>query len=127
LAKLNQFIEERLEQISILDVLADSEHWLNWARLLGPLSGYDLKLKNPNSRNGTSVFAYGCGLGPSQTARSLKIIDCRQITWINQRHVIEETLDKIITEIINKYNKFALPTIWGSGKSASSVGINLMP
>lgn len=122
LAKLNQFIEERLEQISILDVLADSEHWLNWTRHLGPLSGHDSKLENPKPRYVTTVFAYGCGLGPSQTARSLKLIDRRQIAWINQRHVTEETLDKIITEIINKYNKFALPKVWGSGKSASADG-----
>jgi TnpA family transposase len=122
LAKLNQFIEERLEQISILDVLADSEYWLNWTRFLGPLSGHDSKLENPKPRYVTTIFAYGCGLGPSQTARSLKLIDRRQIAWINQRHVTEETLDKIITEIINKYNKFALPKIWGSGKSASADG-----
>lgn len=122
LAKLNQFIEERLEQISILDVLADSEHWLNWTRHLGPLSGHDSKLENPKPRYVTTVFAYGCGLGPSQTARSLKLIDRRQIAWINQRHVTEETLDKIITEIINKYNKFVLPKVWGSGKSASADG-----
>jgi TnpA family transposase len=122
LAKLNQFIEERMEQISILDVLADSEHWLNWTRLLGPLSGHDSKLENPKPRYVTTVFAYGCGLGPSQTARSLKLIDRRQIAWINQRHVTEETLDKIITEIINKYNKFSLPKVWGSGKSASADG-----
>lgn len=122
IAKLEQFIDERLEHISILDVLADSEHWLNWTRLLGPLSGHDSKLENPKPRYVTTVFAYGCGLGPSQTARSLKLIDRRQIAWINQRHVTEEMLDKIISEIINQYNKFALPKVWGSGKSASADG-----
>lgn len=122
LAKLEQLISEKLEHVSILDVLADSEYWLNWTRLLGPLSGHDAKLENPKPRYVATVFAYGCGLGPSQTARSLKIIDRRQIAWINQRHVTEEMLDRIITEIINKYNKFALPKIWGSGKSASADG-----
>lgn len=122
LAKLEQFIGERLEHLSILDVLADSEHWLNWTRLLGPISGHDSKLENPKPRYVATVFAYGCGLGPSQTAKSLKLIDRRQIAWINQRHVTEETLDKIITEIINKYNRFALPKMWGSGKSSSADG-----
>lgn len=122
LAKLKQLIDEKLEHISILDVLADSEHWLNWTKLLGPISGHDTKLENPKPRYVATVFAYGCGLGPSQTARSLKIIDRRQIAWINQRHVSEETLDRIITEIINKYNKYTLPKIWGSGKSASADG-----
>ncbi len=122
LARLKQFIDERVEPISILDVLADGEHWLNWTRLLGPISGHDSKLDNPKPRYVATVFAYGCGLGPSQTAKSLKVIDRRQIAWINQRHVTEETLDKIITEIINKYNKFALPKVWGSGKSSSADG-----
>lgn len=122
LAKLEKFISEKLEQISILDVLADSEHWLNWTRLLGPLSGHDTKIENPKPRYVATVFAYGSGLGPTQTARSLKLLDRRQIAWINQRHITEEMLDKIITEIINKYNKFALPKIWGSGKSASADG-----
>jgi len=50
LAKLEQFIDEKLEQISILDVLVDSEHWLNWTRFLGPLSGHDAKIENPKPR-----------------------------------------------------------------------------
>jgi TnpA family transposase len=122
IAKLEQFIEERLEPINILDVLADCEHWFNWTRHLGPVSGHDAKLDNPKPRYVAAVFGYGCGLGPTQTARSLKLMDRRQIAWINQRHVTEDALNKIITEVINKYNKFTLPKVWGSGKSASADG-----
>lgn len=122
IAKLEQFIDERLEPINILDVLADCEHWLNWTRHLGPVSGHDAKLDNPKPRYVAAVFGYGCGLGPTQTARSLKLMDRRQIAWINQRHVTEDALNKIITEVINKYNKFTLPKVWGSGKSASADG-----
>jgi TnpA family transposase len=122
LTKLLNLIEERVEHISILDVFADTERWLNWTRFLGPLSGHDAKIANPGPRYVVTAFGYGCGLGPTQTARSLKILDRRQIAWINQRHVTEELLDKIIVEIINAYNKFELPKSWGSGKSASADG-----
>ncbi len=108
--------------MSILDVLADTENWLHWTRVFGPLSGHNSKIENPRPRYVTTVFCYGCGLGPTQTARSLKILDRRQIAWINLRHITEESLDKIITEIINKYNQFTLPKLWGSGKSASADG-----
>jgi hypothetical protein len=39
---------------------------------------------------------------------------------VNQRHVTEEKLDEAITEVVNAYNKFALPKLWGTGKSASA-------
>jgi TnpA family transposase len=119
---LEQILAEKIEPISILDVLADSEHWLNWTRHFGSISGNEPKINNPRPRYLSTVFCYGCGLGPTQTARSLKIVDRRQLAWINQRHVTEDILDKIITEIINKYNQFALPKLWGSGKSAVADG-----
>ncbi len=75
LTKLLKLIEERVEHISILDVFADTERWLNWTKYLGPLSGHDAKISNPESRYVTTIFGYGCGLGPSQTAKSLKVLD----------------------------------------------------
>jgi TnpA family transposase len=49
-------------------------------------------------------------------------VDRRQIAWINQRHVTEEKLEKAITDVINHYNHFSLPRMWGSGQSASADG-----
>jgi len=122
LKELEALIAERLEPVGILDALADTEQWLNWTNRFGPLSGYEAKIENPRERYVTASFCYGCGLGPTQTARSLEGLDRRQVAWINQRHVTEEKLDEIITEIINAYNLFALPKQWGSGKSASADG-----
>ena len=122
LSKLLKFMNERIDDISILDVFADTDHWLDWTNAFGPLSGHDAKIADPKSRYLITVFGYGCGLGPSQTARSIKLLDRRQIAWINQRHVTEELLDTQITKIINAYNQFKLPKVWGSGKSASADG-----
>lgn len=122
LKELEAMIAERLEPVGILDAIADTEAWLNWTNRFGPLSGYEAKIENPRERYVTASFCYGCGLGPTQTARSLEGLDRRQVAWINQRHVTEEKLDEIITGIINAYNLFALPRRWGSGKSASADG-----
>ncbi len=40
-------LKERLEPIEILDALVDTEHWLNWSRFFGPLSGHDAKPDRP--------------------------------------------------------------------------------
>lgn len=122
LKELEAMIAERLEPVGILDALADTEQWLNWSSRFGPLSGYEAKIENPRERYVTASFCYGCGLGPTQTARSLEGLDRRQVAWINHRHISEEKLDEIITEIINAYNLFPLPKQWGSGQSASADG-----
>ncbi len=120
---LEQRIAERIEPLDILDVLVDTENWLNWTRFFGPISGHDAKIDASRARYVATAFCYGCNLGPSQTARSLEGYDRRQIAWVDQRHVTEEKLDEAITALINAYNRFSLPKCWGSGKHASADGM----
>lgn len=119
---LENLLTGRLEPVNILDVLADTERWLHWTRFFGPLSGHDAKLEDPRARYVMTTFCYGCGFGPTQAARSLQVMDRRQLAWINQRHVTADKLDQINTALVNAYNQFALPRYWGSGKSASADG-----
>src|SRR5699024_6968692 len=86
-SKKETYSAERLEHVNVLDMLADTEYWLNWTRFFGPVSGHEAKLGNEVERYLTNTFCYGCNLGPTQTARSLGTADRKQIAWINQRHV----------------------------------------
>ena len=122
LKKLEHFISEAIEPVSVLDVLVDTENWLNWSRFFRPLSGHDSKLSDPTGRYIISTFCYGCNLGPSQTARSIKDIDRRQIAWVDHHHITEQQIDEAIHSIINAYNTFGLPKHWGTGKSVSADG-----
>lgn len=122
LKKLEEYIVRNLEPINVLDMLADTEYWLNWTRFFGPISGHDAKLDNAVERYITNAFCYGCNLGPTQTARSIGGLDRKQIAWVNQRHVTIENLDKVNQYIINAYNQFDLPKHWGDGKRASADG-----
>lgn len=122
LAWFEATIRAEMEQVPILDALADTENLLHWTRFFGPLSGLETKLDHPRERYLLTSFCYGCNLGPSQTARSVQGTDRRQIAWINQRHITEDALDEAITAVINAYNNFALPRLWRSGKHASADG-----
>lgn len=44
LSRMEQLMRERMEPVEILDALVDTEHWLNWTRYFGPLSGFDAKV-----------------------------------------------------------------------------------
>jgi hypothetical protein len=85
LARLEQQLADRMAAVDIIDALADTEHWLNWSRHFGPLSGHDAKLDHPRERYLITTFCYGCNLGPTQTARSIKGLDRRQVSFVNQR------------------------------------------
>ena len=43
-------------------------------------------------------------------------------SWVNQHHITEEKLDEAIRAVIAAYNRFQLPTFWGTGKRASADG-----
>lgn len=108
--------------INIVDILADTDHWLDWTSNFGPLSGHEAKIENPRERYIVTTFCYGCNLGPSQTARSIKGFDRRQVSLVNQRHATDGTLEEATVEVINAYNRFTLPKLWGTGKHASADG-----
>src|SRR2546421_1376688 len=122
LALLERIVAERLKPISILDVLLRTEQWLNWTRFFTPLSGHDAKLDDPLARYLATTFCYGCNLGPSQTARSLRGLDRRDVSWVSQHHITEEKLDEAIRSVIAAYNRFHLPKYWGTGTHASADG-----
>lgn len=122
LEKIDKLISERLPDKNILDILTETEKWLDLHKQFKPISGFQGKLEDPQTRFLVSLFCYGCNLGPTQTARSIKGFHRKQIAWLNIRYVTEERLDKAIVQVINAYNKFLLPTYWGTGKSASADG-----
>ncbi len=119
---VDKLITEHMPQASVVDVLVDTESWLNLHHLFKPLSGNESRVVDLRMRLVTTLFCYGFNLGPSQTSRSVKEFNRRQVSWLNLKYVNEDVLDKAITQVINAYNKFELPSYWGSGKHASADG-----
>jgi TnpA family transposase len=110
-------------QVDIVDALVDTEHWLYWTRHFGPLSGHDAKVDQPRERYVLTVFCYGCNLGPTQTARSIKDLDRFKLAFLNQRHITEASLNEAIATVVDTYVKFPLQRLWGLGHSASADGM----
>lgn len=122
LAQIESLIAERIFPVNLLDILTDTELWLNWTQFFRLLSGHDSKIEDSVSRYLAATFCYGCNLGSSQTANSLSNFDRKQIAYVNQRHISLPALEKAIYRVINAYNQFSLPKFWGSGQRASADG-----
>ena len=77
LSRLEQQLVEHMTHVDIVDALSDTEHWLNWSRFFGPISGHDAKLENPRERYLITTFCYGCNLGPEEFAGRLPCLNTR--------------------------------------------------
>lgn len=122
LKRLEKLLVPKLNDAHLLDLMADAQHWLNWCKPFGPLSGFETKLEDAILRQMLTVFAYGTHMGPAQMARSFPDLHFRQLSWIHHEHMSEAKLDDAITRVINGYARFDLPRSWGSGKRASADG-----
>lgn len=122
IALVDSLITERLPETSIVDVLVDATSWVDLTRHFKPLAGTEARVRDLHHRVVTTLFCYGCNLGPTQTARSVRGFSRRQTAWLNLKYVTEDTLERATVDTINLYNKFELPGYWGSGKSASADG-----
>lgn len=121
--ELEAAIHQRLPERSILDILCNVQHWLNWVRHFGPESGSESKLEHPVERYILTMFALGCNLGPNQTARNTKgRVTSHQLSYIHRRHINPNKLQAAMTDMINAYNRLSLPKIWGTGKRAAADG-----
>ena len=72
IATVDALITERLPAMSIVDVLIDAAQWLKLHRHFRPIAGTNARVDDLMRRVITTLFCYGCNLGPTQTARSIK-------------------------------------------------------
>lgn len=123
-AALDEAVRRKLDamNLSLLDVLADTSRWLGWDRHFNPLSGHQGKLREQARRKILTTFAYGTGLGPTQTARNIAGISARQIAFVDQRQVSTEKIEASLFDVINAYNQFHLPRYWGDTRHAAADG-----
>lgn len=121
--ELEAKIWERLPERSVLDILCNVEHWLNWTRHFGLASGSEAKLDQPTERYILAVFGYGCNLGPYQTARHTRgLINGQMLSRINRLHIQTSQIEAAMRELINAYNLLPLPKCWGTGNRAAADG-----
>ncbi|EMN5288403.1 MULTISPECIES: Tn3 family transposase [Pseudomonas] len=120
---LQTAIVQRMPARHVLDIMANIEHWIQFSRHFGPMSGNDPKLKAPAERYLMTIFAMGCNLGPNQAARHLAgNVTPHMLSYTNRRHLSLEKLDKANRELVELYLQLDLPKLWGDGKAVAADG-----
>lgn len=111
-----------MKKVSILDIITDTVNWLNLDRHFKPLSNHASKLSDQKERLISTIFCYGCNIGPSQTANCLKGLNRKQLAWLNLRYTSDRSLSKSVENVVKEYQKLEITKHWGSGKSMSADG-----
>ncbi len=122
LQRLDQEISGRMEATTIVDVLVDVAKWLGVEKHFKRLAGTEGRIDDLLRRVVLTLFCYGCNVGPTDLARCVKNISRKQAAWLNLKYVNDETLQRVINDVINAYHLLELPAYWGSGASASGDG-----
>lgn len=120
--RLDLQISDRMEQTTIVDILVEVSKWLGIEKHFKRLVGTEGRIDDLLRRVVLTLFCYGCNIGPTDLARCVKNLSRKQAAWLNLKYVNEETLQRVINDIINAYNRLELPNYWGSGVSASADG-----
>lgn len=120
---LQDAVVQRMPGRHLLDILANIEHWIQFTRHFGPLSGNEAKLKQPAERYLMTIFAMGCNLGPTQAARHLAGgVTPHMLSYVNRRHLSLDKLEAAQRELTELYLRLDLPKLWGDGKTVAADG-----
>lgn len=115
-------ITQKMPTRNLLDILVNIEHWTNFTRNFGPLSGSDPKVERAE-RYIQTVFAIGCNLGPNQAARHMSgAVSAHALSFANRRHFNVENLEAAQRELIELYLQLDLPKAWGDGRTVAADG-----
>lgn len=70
----------------------------------------------------TAVLADGINLGLSRMSEACRGSSMRQLAWMHDWHVRDDTYMAALTRIIDTHRALPLATVWGDGRTSSSDG-----
>jgi TnpA family transposase len=109
-----------LPRIKITDLLLEVDRWTGFSECF------------THQRNGqpaenkaallTTILADGINLGLSRMAEACRGATLRQLAWVHDWHIREETYAAALSRLINAHRTIPLARLWGMGTTSSSDG-----
>ena len=109
-----------LPRIKITDLLLEVDRWTGFSECF------------THQRNGqpaenkaallTTILADGINLGLSRMAEACRGATLRQLAWVHDWHIREETYAAALSRLINAHRTIPLAQLWGMGTTSSSDG-----
>jgi TnpA family transposase len=118
--ELGRSAYEALPRIKITDLLLEVDGWVGFSEcFIHQRSG-----RPPEDRTAllTAILADGINLGLTRMAEACRGVSMRQLAWMHDWHVREETYAAALARIIDAHRAVPLAGVWGDGSTSSSDG-----
>ena len=118
--ELGRSAYEVLPRIKITDLLLEVDSWVG----LSDCFTHQRSGRPPEDRAAllAAILADGINLGLTRMAEACRGVTMRQLAWMHDWHVREETYAAALTRIISAHRALPLAGVWGDGTTSSSDG-----
>ncbi|MCF4164657.1 Tn3 family transposase [Zavarzinia compransoris] len=111
---------QTLPRVKITDLLLEVDSWVGFSACFT----HQRSGRPPEDRAAllTAILADGINLGLTRMAEACRGVSMRQLAWMHDWHVREETYAAALAKIIDVHRALPLAAIWGDGSTSSSDG-----
>lgn len=111
---------EALPRVKITDLLLEVDRWIGFSACFT----HQRSGRPPDDRAAllTAILADAINLGLTRMAEACRGFSMRQLAWVHDWHVREETYATALARIIDAHRTLPLAGVWGDGNTSSSDG-----
>lgn len=111
---------QALPRVKITDLLLEVDNWVGFSACFT----HQRSGRPPEDRAAllTAILADGINLGLTRMAEACRGVSMRQLSWVHDWHVREETYAAALARLIDAHRGLPLAGVWGDGSTSSSDG-----
>jgi TnpA family transposase len=119
---LRTTLQRLLPWRTLPELLVEVNGWTGFADHLTSLNPQEREIPNLTTRKHAAVMAQGMNIGLDNMANAVESMSYRELAWVADWYIREDTLRKAIVELINFLIHLPITQCWGDGTTSSSDG-----
>jgi TnpA family transposase len=122
LEELKKWLAENMRTVRLPALLIEVDNELHFTHHFMPPLQQQQRTAEDVCTVLATIMAHGCNVGPYTMSRLTEGITYRQIKWVTDWQLLEDTQRQALAQVVNAISKLDVTQAWGEGKTSSSDG-----